>query len=158
MSCCPSGLELNAIVSPSEDQRGPAVPSAPIDVSCTALAPSGSDPQISGRPVRVEAKTTRRASGENCAPSSSHVDEIATTGTDGRATPAAGSCSCQTREFYARAARSEPGRRTLKRGAPFTGRSSVNLAVGEKLMNLKLLSTLGIVHGAVGGASGGAGG
>src|SRR5215472_16186721 len=89
MSCWPSRLESKTISWPSGDQRGVPVLGAPMDVSWTALDPSGSASQTSVSPERLDPKATRRPSGENSALQSTRVEEMATTGGDEAGAPGA---------------------------------------------------------------------
>ena len=61
-----------------------------MEVSCTALHRQDRRARFRFTPERFDPKTTRRPSGENCAPSSSRVEEMETTGREGRGTPGAG--------------------------------------------------------------------
>src|SRR5437016_9699625 len=89
MSMCAPGLEWKAMVCPSGDQRAVPVRGAPMEVNCTAFAPSGSASQISHLPERVDWNATLRPSGENCGFHSHWLEEMAEAGGEDAAAPGA---------------------------------------------------------------------
>src|SRR5688572_21609861 len=96
MSNSPAAFEPNTISCPSGDHQGPPAMRDPIEVSWTALPPSGSESQISQLPDLVEVKTTRWPSGDRRGCISNRVEEIASVGAVVAAAPADGTSNRHT--------------------------------------------------------------